>query len=859
MMGVTCGAHVVLKHLLAARIDSAREMLESFGNVPEILGQFATVPLELFVWGVLFSLVCRRPLAAAMLGGLVGASVAALPTAALDRLWLMALPVRLVVVGLVAWIDVWLAGRWFHDDGVLGFPRRPSHKTPLPANESVGSDRPSSTTTTKPTYEFGRLSWQQWRQSRRILAAFGLVALLVAIVSVVLPWLSTNDINGLWFVALVLIPLAGVCVFRGDSQENRVQFLAQCGARPGRVWLTRQLVWFVAATAIMLVFLVPLIIAAGNNRPPDPEAVPAIGFLLGTWWMVSYGCGQFCSIYFRSSILAAMVTLMLLVTVTVCGFVAAAVDILLVVLVIPFSIILLVATRLRTRDWMLGRTDWRARRRAAGAVLVPLVVLLVAIPFYQVYSVPGGGPGFSVQQYTRPPTEAERATAKMYRKAWNAQRWAKGVSGNFSQLSGEYQSTDDLVIDNKPLSRDQVAWIKANAKTIDLTVRASRQPECFRSDACGRSPHLGPHEVACLGHLVASSAKQLTTDGKLDEALDRYLAALRVSLQLRPHCSFPWPVDRLEARVERGLIGWAAHTEQTPERIKRALDEVARLRSTTPSLDSSIKEEWCSGLAKLVTIVSQPVHRENQQWNEIIQTAALRWFPWEQARARRVLNFLTRENLAIVDEVEKAVAGGQPMGQSLRSFSRKSTMHNIWKGCLYHNVSPHIGRLQVVQRRVQEFVACESRYRAFRLQLALAAWRLEHGEVPATLDQLVGAYLDAVPIDPYTGRPFRYFPKGHPGGAVSTSRIDPDTGRPFRYFAMGHRGSAVATSPNEQPLVVVEKGIGPFLWSPRGIAADLDESLDNFQAMQRHLSRNGRPEYLSEWDLLRSGQIFPVP
>jgi hypothetical protein len=40
--------------------------------------------------------------------------------------------------------------------------------------------------------------------------------------------------------------------------------------------------------------------------------------------------------------------------------------------------------------------------------------------------------------------------------------------------------------------------------------------------------------------------------------------------------------------------------------------------------------------------------------------------------------------------------------------------------------------------------------------VALRRYRLDHGTYPATLDELVPAYLKAVPVNPFTGRPPQY-------------------------------------------------------------------------------------------------------
>jgi hypothetical protein len=50
----------------------------------------------------------------------------------------------------------------------------------------------------------------------------------------------------------------------------------------------------------------------------------------------------------------------------------------------------------------------------------------------------------------------------------------------------------------------------------------------------------------------------------------------------------------------------------------------------------------------------------------------------------------------------------------------------------------------------------ETPRRAVRLILALEAWKLEHGSLPDSLDELVVSYFEQLPLDPYTAKSFRY-------------------------------------------------------------------------------------------------------
>ena len=88
--------------------------------------------------------------------------------------------------------------------------------------------------------------------------------------------------------------------------------------------------------------------------------------------------------------------------------------------VLPIPLALLLATRLRARDWLLERNTIRAWFWPVLAIIVPLACILTAVPLYRIYQIPDVGPGFSPEQYDRPVTAAERATMDLYRQAIEA-------------------------------------------------------------------------------------------------------------------------------------------------------------------------------------------------------------------------------------------------------------------------------------------------------------------------------------------------------------------------------------------------------------------------------------------------------
>lgn len=94
---------------------------------------------------------------------------------------------------------------------------------------------------------------------------------------------------------------------------------------------------------------------------------------------------------------------------------------------------------------------------------------------------------------------------------------------------------------------------------------------------------------------------------------------------------------------------------------------------------------------------------------------------------------------------------------------------NVIGVMLYNMGSPDYARLY--QRR------CAADWRALEagLSIALEAYKADNGKWPDSLDALVPKYLDAAPVDPFTGGPVAYVPAA---GALSTAGTDAD-GKPL--------------------------------------------------------------------------------
>jgi hypothetical protein len=131
--------------------------------------------------------------------------------------------------------------------------------------------------------------------------------------------------------------------------------------------------------------------------------------------------------------------------------------------------------------------------------------------------------------------------------------------------------------------------------------------------------------------------------------------------------------------------------------------------------------------------------------------------PWERRRAARLLNVFTAEDLAELEYVVSGIVEGRPVARLLR-FSRWPP-RDKYKEWLRTTVllSSFYDQRHDGEQLGRTFASEITSRRATHLVMALEAWKVDHhGELPEQLNELVGPYLDKLPLDPYTSRDFVY-------------------------------------------------------------------------------------------------------
>ncbi len=711
--------------------------------------------LEMLLWATFFSLLLRRVLVAAVLGVAVASFHFDLTRGWYSHFWgkdLWVAPELVILTVVVALADLWLGIRWFREK--CERRERPTQSA-LAAGATAWTARflqPDRLMT------IGRLVWQHWWQTWRLtVVLIGATMLPLAVICIgrLVTSHSWWDMSGggvdsvnhcVFFFgivpAFVGVSLLGLIAFHADQWGRGYRFLADRGAAPKNVWLSRQLVCWASAAAALpallaaALFLSPTAIDLINGGElPVARLITATCIMVIGYVILSVAAGQLCSMFFHSGILAGLFSIILtLVLAGWCGLMWLwGVSWLWSMLPIPLA--LLLATRLRVRDWLLERNTFRAWLFPGLALAIPTVVLLVAVPLYRVYQIPLVDPGFSPEEFAREMTPEERTTFEQYEQA----------------------------IQKSDTSREEA---------LSLAIKASRgtlfDPEGKLSSTNG---------ILNLAVLLIESTEELERGGKLDEALERYLAAIRIAGQCRDWYQFRledyWTAGDFayytESRVYKRLPSWAAHPDQTPERMldaQRQLEELA----ADYSINNTIKRNYVQlrryieGDPEAIQVFESPEQVRRENW-------AMFWLrlPWERARCRRILNMWIRNMLTLSERVDREARSGQRLWWHNIAANRNPP-YKPWNALHFYVLDDLIedipfalwGDIRIHRQRA----AIETERRAVRVILALEAWKLQHGSLPKTLDELVGPCLDQLPNDPYTGKPFLYFPEGLPASLI---------------------------------------------------------------------------------------------
>lgn len=847
-----------------------------------LVSEFGLNPLEILAWGILFSMLSRRTVVAACLGTAAASITLHISVRMVGSDGLLmrdpapyaaaVFPYRLPFLALAVGLDIWLGRRWLPAlplEDWLGAWRARRESTRVVDTTDAWREAPP-----KPLRRvmLRRLMWQAFRMARPTMAALlGVGALLTLLLTLMHD--APKDRTA-WAAMLggLVVTLCGACVFLADHQRERYCFFSERPVSAGWLWLSRELCWLAVLATSLVVATLCWIWAVPEQAetitaPLGPKifGLPIVATASGTLgqmpaWMafavlmlLAFSIGQLCSMLLRSGILAAVTSVILFGLSFAWVTLLEAFGVNWLLSIAPPIVIAFFISWLRAWDWITDRNSPRAWTRVGISTAACIVTAVALMAVYRVKSVPKVEPGFSLASYSAQVTPEAMETAAIYRRAGELlvlsdtqrlseihdrinkivnQRRADGASADVTAADAELAAAHD---EERAVWRDIV---EQNQPALKLFIEASARPHCAPDPSNGDfDPPL--HRAAAGENLLLKEAQVLTDAGDLDEALSRIIAALRMHSHLQEHCVIP-PRRNTEPEAMRLLLEWSVASGQTAERIRSAITALADWEQALPPPDEQLMAlyEYAAGVLE-----GKPEPLDGNGWSEWLHNAnirgpqaiALRWFPWERARALRVLNLLTEADL----RRSKMFFGASGKSMALdRAYLEWESDHGVeaWmrSTMLLRSISME---MLINNRDWRSRITTELRSRSTQIQLALVGWQMEHGELPASLDALVGPWFAQLPRDPNTGGEFRYLAKG---ADVELSTWDED----------GQHTVAPGT---------------PLLWSPGSMltpnsnptTAERQPYCVIFANRQDLPPQYGDP--LDKNESLRHGVIMPIP
>lgn len=601
--------------------------------------------------------------------------------------------------------------------------------------------------------------------------------------------------------AILLALGAGVAAFQADKRDGRYRFLGEHGIGPTMYWLTSQIVWLSVAVLQLLVLLAVgyavvrynAFYLLGQNGPGSVNAsldsqasseLLAFRRVFPVAFLGAFGISQFFSMFLRSGIASFFLSIMLGWFLCLCviglQFLQAPVQWFLG----PIVVGMYMATWIHSRDWLEDRWNWKKGLRAFAFVAVPFVAAVIALPFYRVYSIPKVTPDLP----TLPSASAgDKMTEAMFANAMEAV-----VEPPIQEKrDGEEPVEYDLSSESEwaPLSAAQRSWLEANESAIDLAIQAAERPLTpFHSGGRGLVSIQGSRD---LWRLLVLSARSFEEKGDLDSALERY----RILFQMTAHLADDEEVYSFQgAALHRSLtlrllVRWANRPEQTSERIKEAIAIVEQSEQLFPTGIPLLaaRYEWVRRNAEAYWSGNYRLLSDGfMSGIPPVDPELTPWVPWEKWRSLRLVSIAFQRAAEQTRVVEAMLA--RSTATAFSSPPEDVEFHKWLENSIRLPSWTHSAEALPF-----EMIRYAMQLRATKIQLALLAWRAEHGEFPDKLDVLVGPYFESMPIDPYRGEPFGFLKEGLPNEIrFGESAPNPvQIGQPFVWSAGRERARLI--------------------------------------------------------------------
>ncbi len=703
--------------------------------------------LAALIWAILGSLLSRGVLAS--VGGMV---LGWMITIWLPLMFFMLLndfflvrpgPIFTLTLSIVLSIavlvgDIWLAQRWcqghYLDGRVI---ERISASVQQQWNRLTLRSTPASRVPVRVEYEQPwQRTWQRlvWQERRR--QSLHLLLLFVACVFGVIFGMpgSTSDraasISFFAFAVAVVIPLAmGVLAFESDVDVQQPRFLANRGLAPGSVWMAKQVVWLAralwvsgAAISVSLFFRI-----GGTSRSDvsyflgkvtsDPSFVGCL--------FLSYCCGQLSSIITRRFVLAAVIGVFLNAFAGYWMLVAYS-------LVLPSwwslggpIVAMLAITFWQIRARMLEDYSWRHQCKLYLALVAVPALLVTMLAWHRIAEV------------TNLPWELDQSLVSEFR-------------GHVSHFPTSPLTADETFVRQRLLSIHLSHKKQSADEIVDLMQRDLSSIVQLTDSSTTSS-------LSWWSMAIDERADELLQDSQFQPALRCYLARLKLArIASNRGTQVNWSHgSMLQKGPLEGIVEWANHPGQTASTVRAAAQMISDELRQFPAMSQAVISTYAHDprlphVPPSIAASSNGVQKlESDPWPFFLPI-------WERIRTQRLVTRRGELEYGAITRLERQLASSVAFAQQNVSREFSGQEYQLEKLMATTFVGPydsvHLTTLMFLVLDRQTMI------RAAMTRLELIAYRLEHGQLPDRLIQLLPQSDPRNLIDPWSGRLFGFYP-----------------------------------------------------------------------------------------------------
>jgi hypothetical protein len=621
-----------------------------------------------------------------------------------------------------------------------------------------------------------RLLWLTYSQMRRLLLGLTIFSLSLGFLVPVAGPVA-------WpFLTLLIGVLCGVTIYGDEQMHGSFRFLGDQRFPLGRVWVVKVGMRFALAVFAAFLLLLPSLCLTLFHRAqarPHMEQPPFFGEVLHStlvgpivpttlhltmWLLFGFTAGHLCGLLFRKSLVAAVLGLG--VSATLASFwVPSLLGIGLhfwQVMGVP-ALLLAVGGAL-VPAWAADRLLARGTFLSLGAALTAIGLWIAGGLWYRVAEIPDVPDQFDMPAFEAsiPPPEENEAGSKIRGAAsqvneivkafWNRQSAEprRLVPGDNRQHPPGQAGRKSFFV--QLVEAEEGGWPAGRSDLGDWLDQEVFQGDWYQKLADAADQPLGvaddpKHQtfgpsldkwgsLGQISHVLAVRGLQLQARGDPGAFVDN----LHIGLSLARNLQNAAPFSTAQAGRRADMVWqavldrWLEKLRGHPDLLRRALAILLRHEAELPDEEDSVKADY---LVLKNTLEQQPdtlvrmntPHRDREEpqlWEAEVKTAALLWLiPWEQDRHRRMLRV------------------------AFQGDNRERLRLEEWGGAAFASLTV---RTRVRPRAKREI----ARMHANQLEVALRLYQAEQGKPAETLDVLVPRYLPSIPLDPFSGKPFRY-------------------------------------------------------------------------------------------------------